>query len=208
MRATLPYVRQDIPIILIFRGLGILSDQAIMKHICYDINDDAMTSLLKPSIEEAFAFQDNYRALDFIARRGNVGANAADARIQHAQDILAKETLPHIGVDSGSHTKKAFFFGYMIHRLILAKLDRRELDDRDHFGKKRLDLAGPLLANLFRLLFRRYVRDIYRNLQKVSLGCSRENASEKRRGRCVIILTRIHDISVSMRIGCLCLVRL
>ena len=27
---------------------------------------------------------------------------------------------------------------------------RRELDDRDHYGNKRLDLAGPLLAFLFR----------------------------------------------------------
>lgn len=39
---------------------------------------------------------------------------------------------------------------YMVHRLLLAALGRRELDDRDHYGNKRLDLAGPLLAFLFR----------------------------------------------------------
>ena len=39
---------------------------------------------------------------------------------------------------------------YMVHRLLLAALGRRELDDRDHYGNKRLDLAGPLLAYLFR----------------------------------------------------------
>ena len=33
--------------------------------------------------------------------------------------------------------------------LLLAALGRRELDDRDHYGNKRLDLAGPLLAFLF-----------------------------------------------------------
>ncbi len=45
-----------------------------------------------------------------------------------------------------------FFFPrrYMVHRLLLAALGRRELDDRDHYGNKRLDLAGPLLAFLFR----------------------------------------------------------
>lgn len=45
------------------------------------------------------------------------------------------------------------YFGvyrYMVHRLLLAALGRRELDDRDHYGNKRLDLAGPLLAFLFR----------------------------------------------------------
>ncbi|KAJ3965000.1 hypothetical protein EV361DRAFT_759164, partial [Lentinula raphanica] len=60
----------------------------------------------------------------------------------------------------------SFFFGYMIHRLLLAALERRELDDRDHFGKKRLDLAGPLLANLFRMLFRKLTKDVYRYMQK------------------------------------------
>lgn len=58
MRATLPYIRQDIPVVLVFRGLGILSDEDIMKHIAYDITDDAVTELVRPSIEEAFAIQD------------------------------------------------------------------------------------------------------------------------------------------------------
>lgn len=110
-------------------------------------------------------------------------------------------------------TKKAYFFGYVVHRLLLVALGRREVgderadacgqtrihawacltmllhgacklnriavavacsfvapspfartcsplseppqeDDRDHYGNKRLDLGGPLLANLFRQLFR------------------------------------------------------
>ncbi len=67
----------------------------------------------------------------------------------------------------GSESKKAYFFGYMIHRLLLAALERRDLDDRDHFGRKRLDLAGPLLAGLFRMLFRKLLKDVYRYLQKV-----------------------------------------
>lgn len=64
---------------------------------------------------------------------------------------------------------QAYFFGYMIHRLLLAALERRELDDRDHFGKKRLDLAGPLLAGLFRMLFKKLTKDVYRTLQKVGV---------------------------------------
>ena len=42
------------------------------------------------------------------------------------------------------------FYSYMVHRLLLAAIGRREVDDRDHYGNKRLDLAGPLLAFLFR----------------------------------------------------------
>jgi DNA-directed RNA polymerase II subunit RPB2 len=70
-------------------------------------------------------------------------------------------------MEEGNEGRKAYFVGYMIHRLLLAALDRREIDDRDHFGKKRLDLAGPLLSTLFRMLFRKVVKDVYRYLQKV-----------------------------------------
>jgi len=110
------------------------------------------------------------KSLDHIGRRGNVGGSIRSERINHAYDILAKETLPHISIERSGFKQKAYFFGYMVHRLVLAKLNRRELDDRDHFGKKRLDLAGPLLANLFRQLYRKFTRDIYRNLQKVGLA--------------------------------------
>jgi len=58
--------------------------------------------------------------------------------------------LPHVGVKEGDEYKKAFFIGYMTYRLIAAHLGRTEEDDRDYYGKKRLDMAGPLLCNIFR----------------------------------------------------------
>lgn len=106
-------------------------------------------------------------ALDHIGRRGSVAGISRERRLQYARDILQKEMLPHVSMLPGSERKKAFFFGYMIHRLLLAVLERRELDDRDHFGRKRLDLAGPLLSSLFRQLFRKLTTDVYRHLQKV-----------------------------------------
>ena len=53
-----------------------------------------------------------------------------------------------------------------MHKLLMCKLGRAEEDDRDHFGKKRLDLAGPLLGGLFRVLFRKLTKDVRRHLQK------------------------------------------
>jgi DNA-directed RNA polymerase II subunit RPB2 len=58
--------------------------------------------------------------------------------------------LPHVGIKSGDEYKKAFFIGYMTYRLIAAHLGRTEEDDRDYYGKKRLDMAGPLICNIFR----------------------------------------------------------
>jgi len=45
-------------------------------------------------------------------------------------------------------------------------LGRRQPDDRDHYGKKRLDLAGPLLAYLFRGLYRKLKKHIAREIKK------------------------------------------
>jgi DNA-directed RNA polymerase II subunit RPB2 len=38
IRSSLPYIKTDIPIIVIFRALGIVADRDILEHICYDFN--------------------------------------------------------------------------------------------------------------------------------------------------------------------------
>ena len=68
---------------------------------------------------------------------------------------LEKQFLPHVGTTEAANTTKSFFLGYTVNKLLMCSLDRLEEDDRDHYGKKRLDLAGPLLASQFRLLFMR-----------------------------------------------------
>lgn len=166
IKATLPYIKQDIPIVIVFRALGIVPDGDILEHICYDDKDWQMFEMLKPCVEEAFVIQDREVALDFIGRRGNALGIRREKRIQYAKDILQKEFLPHITQKEGFESRKAFFLGYMVNRLLLCALERKPQDDRDHFGKKRLDLAGPLLANLFRILFRKLTRDIYRYMQR------------------------------------------
>lgn len=166
IRTTLPYIKQDIPIVVVFRALGIVADRDILEHICYDFEDAQMLELLKPCIEEAFVIQEQSVALDYIGKRGMTVGSTREKRIKYARDILQKEMLPHVGTQDFVETKKAFFFGYMIHRLLLAALERCDLDDRDHYGKKRLDLAGPLLGFLFRILFRKLSRDVGKYLQK------------------------------------------
>jgi DNA-directed RNA polymerase II subunit RPB2 len=67
-------------------------------------------------------------------------------RIQFARDVLRDDVLPHVGIKDGDEFKKAYFTGYMTNRLIQAALGRTTEDDRDYYGKKRLDMAGALLA--------------------------------------------------------------
>jgi DNA-directed RNA polymerase II subunit RPB2 len=101
-------------------------------------------------LDEAFVVQEQNVALNFIGSRGARPGVSKEKRIKYAKEILQKEVLPHVGISDFCETKKAYFIGYMVHRLLMAAMGRREVDDRDHYGNKRLDLAGPLLAYLFR----------------------------------------------------------
>jgi len=54
----------------------------------------------------------------------------------------------------------------MTFRLISASLGRAPEDDRDHYGKKRLDMSGALLGTLFHNLFREFIKEARKSLQK------------------------------------------
>ncbi|TPX41362.1 DNA-directed RNA polymerase [Synchytrium endobioticum] len=166
IHTTMPYIKTDLPIFVVFRAMNIIPDADILQHICYDFNDTQMLEYLKPCIEEAFSIQTQETALNHIANRGQAMTTTLERRLKYAQEILVKEFLPHVSISAAQLTRKAYFFGYMIHRLLLAAMERREIDDRDHFGKKRLDLAGPLLAGLFRLYFQKVTKDLSRHLTK------------------------------------------
>jgi DNA-directed RNA polymerase subunit B len=57
----------------------------------------------------------------------------------------------------------------MASRVIELKLGKRKTDDKDHFKNKRLKLAGPLLADLFRIAFRNLTRDVKYQLERMGV---------------------------------------
>ena len=73
-------------------------------------------------------------------------------RLLYAKELLQKEMLPHISTEVHTEAKKAYFFGYIVHRLLLAALERRAVDDRDHYGNKRLVSWVPAVINVRNLL--------------------------------------------------------
>lgn len=164
--AQIPYARQEVGVVILFRALGSVADKKILEHIVYDFKDRQMMELLRPSFEHAHAIQSDAVALDYIGKRGNSVGTTKENRMGYAEQILQKELLPHMGVGEFCLEKKAYFIGYMVHRLLQAALDRRPLDDRDHYGNKRLDLAGPLLQQLFYQLFRKVAKNAESYLRK------------------------------------------
>lgn len=73
--------------------------------------------------------------------------------------------LPHVSIEKGNEIKKAYFIGYMIFRLGNCALGRSYGDDRDHYGKKRLDMSGVLLTGIFRQYFRNFLKSVESNIK-------------------------------------------
>lgn len=166
IRAQIPYIRQDVPVVLLFRALGCISDRDILERICYNPDDVELIDKFRSSLDESFVIQTQNVALDFLGRRGSAENVLKADRINYAKQLLEKELLPHLGMEPSHANKKTYYLGYIVHRLLLCSLGRVVEDDRDHYANKRLDLAGPLLSSLFRILLGKLSRDVRTYLQK------------------------------------------
>ena len=163
----LPYIRTDVPVVICFRALGVLSDKEILERICYVFSDMELMERFRPSLEEASVIGSRNLALDFIGKRGSATEVDRDKRVAYAKiQVLQRNFLPHMGTEEGGETKKSYFLGYMCHRLLECSLGRREQDDRDHYKNKRLDMSGPLLSMLFRIMFKKLAKDAQTFLKK------------------------------------------
>jgi DNA-directed RNA polymerase II subunit RPB2 len=150
IRCTVPYAKDTIPLFVLFRAMGFVADKEILQHIVYDFEDAEMLEVLRPSIEEAVSCTAEDVALDWIGRRIAQPFMVKAKRQQYAKDVLQKELLPHVGIGEMTETHKAYFVGYMVHRMLLVALGRQPQTDRDNYAVKRLRMAGPLMADLFR----------------------------------------------------------
>lgn len=163
IRCSIRNVNRLVPIVILFRALGIESDKDIFEHICYDLKDNAMMKLLIGSFKEAKFNTTTESAKSFL---GACTLAKKSDRIKYANVILQKELLPHLGTDEESYSTKALFIGYMVNRICNSALGRTGEDDRDHYGKKRLDLVGSLLGNLFRQQFVKFTREVKEELTR------------------------------------------
>jgi DNA-directed RNA polymerase subunit B len=162
---SMPGVPSEIPLVVVMRALGLESDKEIAEAVSVE---KEMQAELDPSFEKAVGVDTVKDAIIFIGNRVAHG-QVEEYRVQKAETILDKNFLPHIGRTNESRKDKALFLGEMTCRVIELKLDKRKTDDKDHFKNKRLRLAGPLLADLFRVAFRNLIRDIKYQLERIGV---------------------------------------
>ncbi|MGQ9551491.1 MAG: DNA-directed RNA polymerase subunit B [Candidatus Bathycorpusculaceae bacterium] len=162
---SMPGVPTEIPFVVIMRALGLEKDKEIAEAISLE---KELQAELGPSFEKALGVDTAADAIVFIGNRVAHG-QVEEYRIQKAETAIDKNFLPHLGRTSKNRRDKAFFLAEMACRVIELKLGRRKTDDKDHFKNKRLRLAGPLLADLFRVAFRNLTRDVKYQLERIGL---------------------------------------
>jgi len=162
---TMPGVPTEIPFVVIMRALTMEKDKDIAEAVSLDKD---LQSALGASFEKAIGVDTSKDAILFIGNRVAHG-QVEEYRVQKAETALDKNFLPHLGRSDKNRKDKAIFLGEMAYRVVQLKLGRRQQDDKDHFKNKRLRLAGPLLADLFRVAFRNLTRDIKYQLERIGV---------------------------------------
>jgi DNA-directed RNA polymerase subunit B len=157
-----PAVPGPIPLVVMMRALGLISDREIVEAIS---RDPEIVRELYENLQQSAAIRTREDALDFIGKRVAVGQPKA-YRLQRAEEVLDKYFLPHLGTTPDTRRRKAYYLGIMAQRAIELALGRRTVDDKDNYANKRLRLAGDLLEAIFRLAFANLLKDIQFQLER------------------------------------------
>ena len=140
---NIPNVRAPVPLFILFRALGILSDRDILATILLDLDKyPGLLDLFIPSIHDGGVIYTQRNAIEYIAYLTKGKA------FHHGLEILADYFLPHIG--EVNFREKALFLGYMVFRMVSVHSGFELPTDRDNFKYKRLELPGTLIGELFR----------------------------------------------------------
>ena len=165
LRATIPRMKSEIPLFILFRALGVIEDETIVKMILGNDQDQMFESLITESICEAASVLTQDDALLWIKRHINVWTGKP-TRAVTVEDLLKDELYPHIGGLDEAY-EKACFLAHMTRRLLWVAYKRINNDDRDSYPNKRVDSPGFLLGNLLRTFFQvKMLKDMKASIAK------------------------------------------
>ena len=164
---TLPNIKHDIPVIVIFRLFGCLTDKEILYNIIDNSSkdiDDTLTKVLIPSFEKSCNIRTESDAFKYTCNfiNKNLMVVSDDKKYNYIKNNILKNVLPHID----NVKSKLLFIGKMINKLIKCYLNIVETDDRDSYYNKRIDTPGCLLGSLTYLCVNKIVNDIKIYLNK------------------------------------------
>ena len=198
----IPRIKQPIPLFVLFRALGVISDKDICEKIVLDIDIEANKShidQLKASIVDGNMYMTEESAHKYITSQViytplNMDKETGQQKKhQFALEVLNNDLFPHCR----TREEKLYFLGYMTLRLLNCANGIIPCDDRDSYVNKRIDLTGVLLNNLFRNYFNKLVKDMQKQIiREINNGSWKSNEDYES----IITLTNIYKIVKSTTI--------
>ena len=196
IHVQIPRLKQPIPLFIVFRALGVVSDKAICEKILLNINCEENKKLLESlqaSVIEANKHLTQEDCIKYITSFAmytpiNMDKETGNKKkLEFTMDILNNDLYPHCH----NATQKIYFLGYMTQRLLQASFEMVKLDDRDSYINKRVDLTGTLLNNLFRNYFNKLVKDMEKQVvREINTGSWKSTDDYEN----IINLTNIYKI--------------
>jgi len=163
-----PYMSQELPLGIVFKALQFTLEE-IETILRFNVGEDALRNpvlvrMLRATTRDAETMDSVDKALAYIAQFA-VHNVSKERKLFYANQILHNELFPHLGITS-SRMQKGYFLGHMFAKLTATFAGKRPMDDRDHINNKRVEVSGHLLSELFRTLFKRFVRAMEPQLAK------------------------------------------
>jgi DNA-directed RNA polymerase II subunit RPB2 len=155
---TVPFIKFDIPMVVIFRLLQVRSVQDMYNYIIGTNASPEFSYALRSILctdtsgTTDMEMDDLY---DWVGSRGSSEKNVIK-RQKYAMHIFANEFLPHCQ----NQLYKAFYLGYCIRKLLRVYLGEQVPDDINSYCNKRQSVTGTLLSLLTRQLIRRHLKNI------------------------------------------------
>jgi len=157
---SLPLVRKPVPVFVVFRALGIQSDEDILRMIFPD-PEAAETKILQPllheSILEGHPFYDTYSAVQYIKVLTKGFSEA------HVLDILHNQTFIHV---EDRPKARAFFLAECVRRILRVKANIDPKTDRDDLRNQRCLTSGILTRMLFQGIYTNWYKAVRLTLDK------------------------------------------
>ena len=143
----------NVPLFIMFRALGIITDKEILSYIIYENDNPQLKNklyeLIIPSIKDAQPIYNQKNAYKLLS------LNTKGKENYNVIDILNNNFFPNYGKNNIS---KAKYLGFSVRKILLTYLGVYKHTDRDSYTNKRIDLAGSLLLELYRELWGKFKR--------------------------------------------------
>jgi DNA-directed RNA polymerase beta subunit len=158
---SLPHVKEQIPVGVVFKAMGFVTDEEIQNLIGLD--DALLNPVIKFIIRDSFFCTTQQEALKYIGERAmHILEN--DEEEDYAWQVVENESLPHLGI-SGSIKEQALFMGNIVKKLLQTAVGYRTEDDRDNYANKRIETTGTLIHDIFRNLFKKFIKSLEKMLK-------------------------------------------